>query len=134
MTGPNLLTTGDMRKPIKSLNGFGNAFAHGPPSGNPAYCNSPLVLRVCPSMDSKICKAPMDLGALPSRSRVIPTACLGATHASTDWISLHIKITRAWKRNFYMQLSRFLFSSERRCLSFETEFYSLRETEGFTQE
>jgi len=98
-TGPNSPTIVVTKRMTKLSNGSGNAYGSGPPNASHGCCSSPLALRVCLSMASRISKARMGHDALPLRSQVIPLGCQGAIHASIAWICRRIQIMRVWSRN-----------------------------------
>lgn len=64
-TGASSLITEDMRSMTRLYSGSGSACAAGHLSANPASFSSLRARRVFLSMDSKICKARMDLVASP---------------------------------------------------------------------
>jgi len=98
-TGPNSPTIVVTKRMTKLSNGSGNAYGSGPPNASHGCCSSPLALRVCLLMASRIFKARMGHDALPLRSQVIRLGCQGAIHASIAWICRPIQIMRVWSKN-----------------------------------
>jgi hypothetical protein len=120
-TGRSTLIIAATLRTMRLFRTSGSVFAAGMPSKSLVYCNSPRVLRVFLSTDSRICRVVMDQEGLRSRRLASQTNCQSLTHVSTVSTYHLTRLMRRSTRNSPLLLRKLSASDKSRSTVFLAE-------------